>query len=450
VIKTLIVAAALLASSGAAHAVPIVSGNTISWPDDGWYQVQTADDYTSICGGGTHCDVEPGTYIVINHTTGERFENIVVTGVTTESAIAVLANTIFWLDDGWYQVQSATDYTSVCEGGYFCEVADGIYIVINHTTGERFENIVVPGDDGRDSVLFSPARVPVILAGLSRVINNNASVQVHDDLSDLIIGNQTTAPGRTIGQGEPARRDSGESVFRHVVECDLGGNYIYDNLLDQRGVADILINQCVIGGTVYGGGVFAANIDSGTFVVYTDFSVNDSLRDLVISDGTSERFTFRGVPVTEERLRNLAYSETDGDGTVRVEAMEQLLSYVDAYIGAPDSSILFETNFQVAAPWTDGRLISISTKEVFTSGANVAGGHYVTGTLQIEDEEGNLVLIDAATDEPGTYALMITQDGVTTSSMGRWAESFTLPCIAPENVVLAGCAGYSRLPSDLF
>lgn len=53
-----------------------VSGTTISWPDDGVYQVLRADDNTVACSGGTSCVVEPGIYTVINLTTGQRFENI--------------------------------------------------------------------------------------------------------------------------------------------------------------------------------------------------------------------------------------------------------------------------------------------------------------------------------------------------------------------------------------
>ena len=53
-------------------------GDTISWPDDGWYQVQTADTWVEVCGGATSCTVEPGAYNVIDHTRGVRYENIVV------------------------------------------------------------------------------------------------------------------------------------------------------------------------------------------------------------------------------------------------------------------------------------------------------------------------------------------------------------------------------------
>ncbi len=54
-----------------------VSGNTISW-SDGWYQVQDASNNRSVCEGGNSCTVEPGTYHVINLTTGVRIENFQV------------------------------------------------------------------------------------------------------------------------------------------------------------------------------------------------------------------------------------------------------------------------------------------------------------------------------------------------------------------------------------
>lgn len=136
-------------AAGIAHANPTVSGATISWPDDGWYQVQDAATFQTICEGGTSCDVSVGTYIVVNHTTGQRFNDIVVSGSTTPttpvSTITVTGSTISWPDNGWYQVQDATTYATLCEGGTSCDVNAGTYLLINHTTGERFTDIVVSG-----------------------------------------------------------------------------------------------------------------------------------------------------------------------------------------------------------------------------------------------------------------------------------------------------------------
>jgi len=64
-------------------AVPVISGSTISWPDDGWYQVLETTNYDTVCEGGASCDVNPGTYLVINLTTGERFQDVVVAAPTS-------------------------------------------------------------------------------------------------------------------------------------------------------------------------------------------------------------------------------------------------------------------------------------------------------------------------------------------------------------------------------
>ena len=63
-----------------------------------------------------------------------------------DNDVMIDGNTINWADNGWYQVQDATTYESLCEGGRSCEVVDGSYIVINHTTGKRFEGIQVPAE----------------------------------------------------------------------------------------------------------------------------------------------------------------------------------------------------------------------------------------------------------------------------------------------------------------
>lgn len=127
-----------------AVAAPVVTGNEISWPDDGWYQVQDTADYSSVCEGGRSCTVEPGVYVVINHSTGERFRSILVGD--SDSPVTVEGGVIRWPDDGWYQVQDSTTYESVCEGGRSCAPGAGSYKVINHSKSTRY-NVTVVGDD---------------------------------------------------------------------------------------------------------------------------------------------------------------------------------------------------------------------------------------------------------------------------------------------------------------
>ena len=115
-----------------------VVGNTISWSEDGWFEVQRADNFMDLCQGGSSCEVAPGLYNVINHSTGQRWESVRV-------GVSVSGNTISWPDDGWYQVQlTGEPDSSICNGTDFCVVGDGSYTVINHSTGARIENLIVP------------------------------------------------------------------------------------------------------------------------------------------------------------------------------------------------------------------------------------------------------------------------------------------------------------------
>ena len=158
-----------------------VTGSTISWPDDGWYQVQTADGSRNVCEGGTSCDVEPGRYLLINHSTGQRFADVEVGGGTTPTTppatdgVTVTGNVISWPDDGWYQVQTADGSSNVCSGGTSCEVSAGSYLVINHTTGERFGDVVVGGGT-------PPVTPPVTPpSGVDRVTVDGSTISWPDD-----------------------------------------------------------------------------------------------------------------------------------------------------------------------------------------------------------------------------------------------------------------------------
>lgn len=154
----------LLAS--VASADPVIDGLTITYDDDGWYQVQDATDYSTLCDGGDVCVVPAGQYIIINHTTGERWEGVEIGDVPVSepvvvAGLSVSGNTISWLDTGWYQVQSVSDYESVCEGGTSCELEAGVYNVINHDTGERWNNIIIVDEMSSEPEQPAPSEPPV-------------------------------------------------------------------------------------------------------------------------------------------------------------------------------------------------------------------------------------------------------------------------------------------------
>jgi len=145
VVQTIRFVAIFLVMTSASLAAPTVDGNTISWPDDGWYQVQNSSTYAEVCSGGSQCSVSDGSYTVINHDTGMRWESIEVdtSSSSRPSVVVVEGDTISWPNDGWYQVQLISTQQTICQGGLSCVVEPGVYNVINHTSGTRHEQITV-------------------------------------------------------------------------------------------------------------------------------------------------------------------------------------------------------------------------------------------------------------------------------------------------------------------
>jgi|GEM_PF-1557210 hypothetical protein len=193
-------------------AEPSLAGSTISWPDDGWYQVQDSETFESICEGGSSCDVESGVFIVINHTTGQRWwmESEVVGMGGSSAEPMVVGSTISWSSDGWYQVQRSDSFESLCEGGTNCEVDAGEYIVINHTSGQRWESIMVGavGDD-----------VAPVVDGETILFANNDWYQVQDAESYVAL-----CEGRN--------------------SCDVGpGNYVVINLTTGLRINDFVVPE---------------------------------------------------------------------------------------------------------------------------------------------------------------------------------------------------------------
>lgn len=206
--KLLFVSAALFALPATGFAMPTVEANILTWPDDGWYQVQRADTFVTVCEGsdsatssssGGPCMIDGSNHIVINHTSGERFDNITAmsgTATTPDSlpvvpdsspfasvnTVMVAGSRIIWPDDGWYQVQNTETYATVCEGAAFCDVDAGNYVVINHSSGERFEDVVVTAvsDSGNSAMTDNPSVTAVTVVGQMLSWPNDGWYQVQD------------------------------------------------------------------------------------------------------------------------------------------------------------------------------------------------------------------------------------------------------------------------------
>lgn len=190
-----------------AQAAPTLEGMNIVMPEDGWYQVQDRSDYSEVCAGVYNCEVPAGSYNVINHSTGERFRIEVGNVELENNAVQVVGNVISWSgQEGWFQVQNADTYESVCEGGTSCIVEAGRYKVINHSTGERFDDIVV----STEVPPVSPEVTSTAVGDLRFVRYSSSAIELfwsHVPSYDSQNGYNIYQDGRSIG------RTQGTSFF---------------------------------------------------------------------------------------------------------------------------------------------------------------------------------------------------------------------------------------------
>lgn len=163
-------------NAAAAPGISVHNG-TISWPNDGWYQVLDARSFLPLCGGGSQCSVSPGEYIVINHSTGARYEGISVAAISTDGAantadslagapFTIDGNSIRFATEAWFQVQDSATLASICNGLNPCTVAAGSYVVIDHSTGQRYDDVLV-GVAAIDESMANNRAMPV--AGNGRI-----------------------------------------------------------------------------------------------------------------------------------------------------------------------------------------------------------------------------------------------------------------------------------------
>lgn len=353
----LFVVTALFVYPVSVSATPSVSGLTISVPDDGWYQIQSATNYSTVCEGVTSCTVVPGKYIVINHSSGDRFENVLVSaGVSNPGStnamgeVVVEGSKIRWPDNGWYQVQSASDYRTVCEGGRSCEVSAGRYIVINHDTGQRFEGIEVDSQNASGDSAISGT------------------------------GNSLTLSGSTLSwQGDDWYQIQSASDYATVCE---GGN------------------SCVLNNGVYN----IINHSNGSRIdnVVVDGTSLDPDANQATNDGTSPTGDNTAGLASAPVLGNTAFylSHDDGFSAPRVETSNYYRS-IAQYIGDLDGNGSFDYFYHEGEYRSCSDLVIQVTAGPSERGRTSAGQVRIGAHLSDDDTCNKVDLIDSNTDMNG-------------------------------------------------
>jgi hypothetical protein len=336
---------------------------------------------------------------------------------------SVSGNVISWPDDGWYQVQSADDYTSLCEGGRSCTVSDGTYIVINHTTGQRHEGVQVPDPTTppNDSTLVS-----TWLAGISEVINHNPHARWFPVLRtfETAADSGSVPPGVTLVNSERDTRGN-QIVIRFDFSCDAGGTFVRYRHFARFGRNEVLFNNCQLPEQTIDGALFIGGSDiGGYFASYDSLVIQAGTSEYQI-DGVVRRTVGRAINFRTDEIGPLNYTHRDNGDEVRVTGLQQVTS--DDLMTSPRTH--FNTGFQVSAPWTAGQTVHITTLQEFAD-ADAGDGNYAVGRLQARSDDGVSLDIDADTGERSSFQTALSRDGSVTSTIEQWGDDLELPCVS--------------------
>ncbi len=481
----LLSAGSLLLCSTALSAAPTVNGNTISWPDDGWYQVQDSSDYSQVCAGVESCTVDPGTYIVINHTSGQRFENIEVGGETQadDSGINVSGNVISWPDDGWYQVQHSDTYESICNGGSSCEVEDGSYIVINHTTGQRYPRIQVGSssepsadyirvegntiswsDEGWHQVQSVPDYESICNGGSSCIVEpgdyvvinhvNGTRTDVLVESNDPVIPSTVTInPGNykeiisTVLQvftGSPEYTDDLYALPNFIefdadtapgeYNCRAGGTYTIDSYDTSRGNGNSLVfDECLVN----------ASLMEGSLATYdflgSEIVEGESFSELLAGKyGPNLSYAMSGTASRAEGQWSAQALDYYSHEFAEIENGDYSWSRVISSGGAFSTTI--EGSFSYLGIYTEaGVELSVEAVDMFVqlspTETSTSQGNYDyldatpfmnvfpdQGTIEITASDGSRLLMNAATGDMSTVSVSLENDDVSISTLENWTE----------------------------
>ncbi len=508
------------------HAQLIVNGQTISWTVNGWYQVQREDTFESVCESSESCTVEPGTYIVINHTNGQRFRPIIVTADTVleppaTDSIMVQGNVISWPDDGWYQVQRSEDYVTVCEAGRSCVVPPGTYTVINHSLDIKHTDIVVGEVDTAqdDAVMIQNGLIEWSGAGWYQVqressfeticeghinacktgtgffqlINHTTDrrwddLEVHDNTDTLsyvtdtnaetileyIVGiineeqlqpysmlvseltqydhsdtTQSTDDGFELLGSVYLPENSSPEYLRHDYRCiaNEGNMSIGRSLSLQQYVGDIVFSQCQ--NTLANNDVVEGEVEYDWTLIKNVFNLGSQrsvrFEGLVLAKNSTSRTLNANLNVTSGSLNTRIWSanvsdSVDPDFVARAPEGDTMITLTEIVRSSGTSkesdaapwSRRLRANFTVQAPEIDNVALTVTTENEFVTLNHNAC--FDSGVLTATATDGSWLRINANNDDTQSFDLTVYSNAETITRTVRWSQNTILKQLAGEQV----------------
>lgn len=285
-----------------------------------------------------------------------------------------------------------------------------------------------------------------LLSGITEVTTNNPHVQWFPTLQGIAFG--TGLESLEVISVEPVVEDNVLLLARTQYNCD-GGTLTVETTSSAISSTFMTFDFCGLDNGDFDGDFSLIGRDAGGYTARYDNFIVESIDFPVDMHGE--------VSLTVGRAsgsRTLFYNDfqygfignvLDDDGLDTSVTLNQLVA--DTVIEQPRR--LFDTNFTVSAPFTNGQELTISTTSRFEDvvvSEESGQPNYTDGRLIAVTGNGEQLSLIADTGDATIYRATVRQGpsspvtGTQTFS-GFWNESVMLPCISasPEDETLSGC-----------
>ena len=281
-----------------------------------------------------------------------------------------------------------------------------------------------------------------VLRGLVDVIGNDTLESVHESYQAFIEPLRGDGRATAVVDGltfvreyEVALDGTGGTVTRFEYTCDAGGTYAQTQLPAGRRSEFV---DCEVDGVARDGTVKVVYARGLEVFEYGSFEQRGAGPGDVALDGQrshgdyersySAKFTWE---VSDFRLEN-----ADGVTVLSDASFENLFMLAEPPSSRPPPVEEYErslaADFTVAAPWSGGESITVTTDTPFGD-FSLDGGAYLSGVLVASAAtDGSALVLDAGNGEPSSASVTVTEAGATSGFTVPWSEIGVLACLAPQ------------------
>ncbi|MFK7891928.1 MAG: hypothetical protein AB8B63_14020 [Granulosicoccus sp.] len=387
-----------------------------------------------------------------------RYEGIVVHSESSQSEVTVSEGLISWSDNGWYQVQAVTEdgIVEVCAGTRFCEVPSGTYIVINHTTGERFEPVVVSVGlalpDSEELLVIRPDSWEEILRNIVALINADRALERREMLEDRFGSLSRLAISETVvGDSSGTLASLGLTLLPLAdpannlevdYSCNAGGRISFSLTPGVR-IYGVESDNCAIGGDIYDGGFNYFGVGREGESTRMD-NLSATLADsTAYSLSGAYRTSFDRVDVRRSaQWTDVKMKEQSASDNYSVESF----TMISESASGPDFSFSFDRRpllhsatvdggFSVTADWTGNQPVQV-TVDLMLGGSYEADeldqivlpSQWTSGSIEVIAADGSRLLLSPNADD--TSSAIVSVSGTDEVQQVRWNDGYQVRCFA--------------------